>query len=195
MPSKREKLKQLFHSEISMPCKNLDISQNHTFVSDLGKGNPNSKIIFCGEAPGKKEDAKGIPFVGRAGKIFHENLKRIGLKREEIWVSNVVKYRPTEDESRNRRPKKDEIEKCLPIMKKEIEIINPEIIVTLGSIPLNALKEENYKITEVSGKKLDYEGRILFPTFHPAAAMRFKKYRKQFEENFNSLAKIIKNYQ
>ncbi|TXT58666.1 MAG: DNA polymerase [Promethearchaeota archaeon] len=191
MASTREKLRQLFQGEIAKPCRNLQIAQNHKFVSDLGKGNPESMVIFCGEAPGEKEDESGHPFIGRAGKFFNESLKTIGLKREQIWVSNIVKFRPTENKTRNRKPTKKEIKACLPILKKEIEIIDPKIIVALGSIALHALTGRKYKINEVSGQKMSYDGRILLPTYHPSAVMRFKKYKMQYQEDFKTIKKLL----
>lgn len=193
MASTKEKLRQLFQGEIAKPCRNLKIAQDHNFVSDLGKGNPESRVIFCGEAPGEKEDESCYPFMGRAGKFFNESLKTIGLKREQIWVSNIVKFRPTENNSRNRKPTKKEIKACLPILKKEIELIDPKIIVTLGSIALHALTGRKYKITEVSGQKLSYGGRILLSTYHPSAVMRFKKYKTQYREDFKTIKKILAN--
>ena len=96
MPSKRERLKKLFQGATAEPCNLLDISKDHKFVCDLDHGNPNSILFFCGEAPGKEEDEKGIPFVGKAGKFFNKHLERIGLARENVWTSNILKYRPTD---------------------------------------------------------------------------------------------------
>lgn len=96
MPSKRERLKKLFQGATAEPCNQLDISKDHKFVCDLDHGNPNSILFFCGEAPGKEEDEKGIPFVGKAGKFFNKHLERIGLARENVWTSNILKYRPTD---------------------------------------------------------------------------------------------------
>lgn len=190
---KEEELKYLFRkSELSKKCRNLDIAQNKTFVSDLGNGNPYSPLFFVGEAPGKNEDEMGIPFQGLAGKFLNESLESIGLNREDIWIGNLLKYRPTQkNEEKNRKPKKSEINACLPLLKKEIEIVNPKIIITLGVLALNALKRKKYKLKNISGQVLKYNNRILFPTYHPAAAYRFPKIEKKFKNDLNKLKELI----
>ena len=95
---------------------------------------------------------------------------------------------------KNRRPNKSEIRACIPLLKKEIDIIEPKIIITLGSIPLHALIGNDHKLSKISGKRLIYEQKILFPTFHPAAAMRFPKYGKKFKQDFDILQELLNNF-
>lgn len=189
---KEEVLKTLFeNSQISKDCRELEIAKDHNFVSDLKYGNYNSDIMFVGEAPGKEEDEKGIPFVGRAGEFFNESLKEIGFERKDVWVSNVVKYRPTETEKRNRRPYRYEISSCKKILIKEINIINPRIIVTLGLTAIDSLLDKEFKLKDIHGKQYKYSGKIVIPTYHPAAAMRFEKIKKRFKKDFKKLKTFL----
>jgi len=191
---KEEKLRKLYReNKYSEECKNLDIAENKTFVSDLSNGNPNSNLFFVGEAPGKNEEEMGFPFQGQAGDIFNEYIERIGLKREDIWVGNVVPYRPTKNgKNKNRKPKKSEIVACLPILRKEIEIIDPKIIITLGVTALNSLTQNKYKLKQVSGELMQYNNKLLFPTYHPSAAYRFPKIEKKFKGDFYKLKKLLR---
>jgi uracil-DNA glycosylase len=155
----------------------------------FGHGNPNAKIVFIGEAPGKREDISGTPFVGSAGKILNEMLSEISMKREDIYITNVVKYRPPN----NRDPKQEEIEGCLPWLIEEIKIINPELIVFLGRHALNIFFPEE-KISEVHGKILKKEIKNLgekkfLALYHPAAAIYNRSLRATLSEDF----KMIKN--
>jgi uracil-DNA glycosylase family 4 len=137
----------------------------------FGDGNPKAKIVFIGEAPGKAEDLEGRPFVGRAGKFLVEMLETIKLKREDVYITNVVKYRPPN----NRDPEPDEIAECLPWLIEELNFIKPKIIVTLGRHALNRFFLDE-KISVVHGKllKKDIEGldvKNFFALYHPAAAL------------------------
>ena len=162
-----------------------------------GEGNLNAKIVFIGEAPGAKEDEEGRPFVGAAGKLLTTLLENIGLKRENVFITNVVKCRPPH----NRDPLDDEINACLPYLMEQINIIKPKIIVTLGRIStrtifqlgglaFRSMSKDRGVIREA--KIGEVEVKIL-PTYHPAAALYNPKLRSKIESDFKALAKIHKN--
>lgn len=153
-----------------------------------GEGNPDAALMLIGEAPGYQEDVKGRPFVGRAGKLLDTLLSGIGLGREEVYIGNIVKHRPPE----NRAPKADEIEACAPYLDRQIRIIKPEIIVTLGNHStryiLSKVNVEVEGIAEVRGrlykeKLLDIPLKII-PTYHPAAVLYNPAYLSSLEEDF-----------
>ena len=135
-------------------------------------GNPKSKIMFIGEAPGSNEDQEGLPFVGRAGTLLDKMLASINLDRKNVYISNIINYRPPD----NRRPTEEEMSRYLPFIKKHIEIINPKILVLLGSTAMNALIGSDVVISKVRGKWIEKEfGQCktsVIVTFHPAFLMR-----------------------
>lgn len=156
-----------------------------------GTGNPQAQIMFIGEAPGKKEDESGIPFLGSSGKILDKMLAEIKIKREDVYLTNICKCRPPQ----NRDPLPEEVSTCLPWLEKEIEIIDPKIIVTLGKYALNSLASAA-KISEVHGKILEIKiskiGKIkIFPLHHPAAARCNRKTRSIFTEDFQKIPNIV----
>ncbi|MCD6113852.1 MAG: uracil-DNA glycosylase [Thermoprotei archaeon] len=162
-----------------------------------GEGSLNAKIMFIGEAPGAKEDEQGRPFVGAAGKLLTTLLESIGLKRENVFITNVVKCRPPH----NRDPLDDEISACLPYLVEQINIIKPRIIVTLGRIStkttfqlgglvFKSMSKDRGVIREA--KIGEVEVKIL-PTYHPAAALYNPKLRSKIESDFKALAKIYKS--
>jgi uracil-DNA glycosylase len=132
-----------------------------------GEGPSNAQIVLVGEAPGRTEDEQGRPFVGSAGKVLDNALRAAGLSRDSVFITNVIKCRPPG----NRRPRKDEIETCLPYLQAQLEAIRPRIIVTLGETSLRALVPSEGPFAEVRGKRLKYEGIQVLPTYHPAAVL------------------------
>ena len=149
-------------------CSLKDNAKNMVF-SD---GNPKSKIMLIGEAPGANEDEEGLPFVGRAGVLLDKMLSAINLNREKVYISNIINYRPPE----NRRPTDEEIRRYLPFITKHIEIINPKILVLLGSTAMNALIGNNVVISKMRGKWIQKNfgtcKTSVIITFHPAFLMR-----------------------
>ena len=135
-------------------------------------GNPKSKIMLVGEAPGANEDQEGLPFVGRAGMLLDKMLAAINLDRKKVYISNIVNYRPPE----NRKPTEEEIRRYLPFITKHIEIINPKILVLLGSTAMNALIGNNVVISKMRGKWIERKfgscNTSVIITFHPAFLMR-----------------------
>ena len=151
--------------------KNCSLKSNATNIV-FSDGNPKSKIMLVGEAPGSNEDQEGLPFVGRAGALLDKMLASINLNRKNVYISNIINYRPPE----NRRPTDQEINRYMPFIKKHIEIINPKILVLLGSTAMNALIGNDIVISKARGKWIDKEfgscKTSVIITFHPAFLMR-----------------------
>jgi uracil-DNA glycosylase len=135
----------------------------------FGNGDADADLMFVGEAPGAEEDKQGLPFVGRSGKLLDKLLmEELGLRRDQVWVSNIVKCRPPG----NRDPLPDEIETCRPYLEQQIEMIRPKVIVTLGRFAAQLLLETKEGITKLRGKSYPFRTGVLIPTFHPAAVLR-----------------------
>jgi len=134
----------------------------------FGVGNPNADLMFIGEAPGRDEDIKGEPFVGRAGQLLTDIIKAMKLTRDDVYIANVIKCRPPE----NRNPEPDELDACRPFIQRQVELIQPKVIVTLGKFGLQSLTQKAYGISAVRGQWLDYNGIKLMPTYHPAYLLR-----------------------
>ena len=166
---KAENLKRLKKSISNIKNCNLKAAATHMVFSD---GNPKSKIMLIGEAPGSNEDQEGLPFVGRAGVLLDKMLASINLNRNNVYISNIINYRPPD----NRRPTDEEMNRYLPFIKKHIEIINPKILVLLGSTAMNALIGNDVVISKVRGqwieKKFGQCKTSIIITFHPAFLMR-----------------------
>ena len=151
--------------------KNCSLKNNATNIV-FSDGNPKSKIMLLGEAPGSNEDQEGLPFVGRAGNLLDKMLASINLDRKNVYISNIINYRPPE----NRRPTDEEMKRYLPFVKKHIEIIAPKILILLGSTAMNALIGNDIVISKVRGQWIEKEfgqcNTSVIVTFHPAFLMR-----------------------
>jgi uracil-DNA glycosylase len=134
----------------------------------FGDGNPNAQLVFVGEGPGRDEDAQGLPFVGRAGKLLNQMIEAMSLQRKDVYICNVVKCRPPE----NRTPEKDEVEICSPFLLRQLDAIAPKVIVCLGSVAAQTLLETNRGISHFRGEWLEFRGRKLMATYHPAYLLR-----------------------
>jgi uracil-DNA glycosylase len=141
----------------------------------FGVGNPNADLMFIGEAPGRDEDLKGEPFVGRAGQLLTDIIKAMKLTRGDVYIANVIKCRPPE----NRNPEPDELDACRPFIRRQVELIQPKVIVTLGRFALQSLTEKAYGITSVRGQWLEYNGVKVMPTYHPAYLLRNPAAKKE----------------
>ena len=167
-----DKIKDLENLKNSISTiKNCELKKNATNIV-FSDGNPKSKIMLIGEAPGANEDQEGLPFVGRAGQLLDKMLSAIDLDRNKVYISNIINYRPPD----NRRPTEEEIKRYLPFITKHIEIINPKILVLLGSTAMNALIGSEIVISKMRGKWLekkfgDCKTSVII-TFHPAFLMR-----------------------
>jgi uracil-DNA glycosylase family 4 len=149
-----------------------------------GEGPANAKIVIVGQAPGVEENETGRPFVGRAGKFLNKLLKIAGIKREKVFITSPLKCLP--QPPINRKPKKEEIEACLPWLKKQIEIINPQKFILLGEVAFSVFFP-NKKLGSFRGKLIKKDGREYFVTYHPAAGLRFPKIKKILERDFKKL--------
>ncbi len=150
-----------------------------------GEGDHEATVMLVGEAPGKKEDEEGRPFVGRAGNLLDDLLKEVGFSRDEVFITNIVKCRPPD----NRDPRKDEIESCDPYLKEQIESIKPEVIVTLGNHATNTLIGEK-GMKGLHGKEFEYEDITLIPMYHPAAGLYNPGLRSTMEEDMEKLGDL-----
>ncbi|BFH72641.1 type-4 uracil-DNA glycosylase [Sulfurisphaera javensis] len=177
-------------------CKKCKLWQTRTHAVP-GEGNPNAEIMFIGEAPGESEDKEGRPFVGAAGKLLTQLINEIlGLDRKQVFITNILKCRPPN----NRDPEEDEITACSPYLDEQIEIIMPKIIVTLGrhstKYIFNKMGESFSSITKVRGKSYSWKYKdkeiIVFPTYHPAAALYNPNLRKTLEEDFKKIRELTK---
>jgi len=172
--------------------KDCELKKNATNLV-FGSGNINSKIMIIGEGPGAQEDAEGVPFVGRAGKLLDKMLEAIQLNRTKAYISNVVNYRPPA----NRRPTEEEIARYLPYLRTHIEIINPKILILLGSTALNAIIGNKEVISRARGKWLQKEIGVVKPwiiaSFHPAFLMRQPEQKKLAWIDLKMVRAKIKN--
>ena len=167
-------------------CKLCTTRKNIVF----GVGNPNADIMFIGEGPGADEDEQGMPFVGKAGQLMDKCFNALDIKREEVYIANIVKCRPPQ----NRNPEPDECLACIDYLRNQVMIVKPKIIVLLGSIALKNILGEEYGITKSRGKWIEKKGIWYMPTFHPAALLRdetkkidFWKDIKLVQEKINML--------
>ncbi len=155
-----------------------------------GAGNPNSTLMFIGEGPGFHENQQGLPFVGAAGSFLDELLDEAGLKREDVFITNVVKCRPPG----NRDPQPEELEACKPYLERQITAINPDVIVTLGRFSMGHFIN-NGKISSIHGRSFWSNGRMIVPMYHPAAALHQPSLRSVVVEDFQKLPGMIKEAQ
>jgi DNA polymerase len=186
--SKKEKLDKL--NKETLECSNCVLRGTCTQVVP-GEGSPEAQIMFIGEGPGQKEDELGRPFVGAAGKFLDEMLGTINLKREEIYIANVVKCRPPN----NRDPLPEEVGACWPWLQKQIEIIDPKLIVLLGRHSMERFLP-NQKISKIHGKAMrrnipELGARVFYALYHPAAALYNGSMRSVLIEDFKKIPKVL----
>ncbi|MDD2903459.1 MAG: uracil-DNA glycosylase [Syntrophales bacterium] len=153
----------------------------------FGKGAARAALMFIGEGPGEEEDLQGLPFVGAAGQLLNSLLAKLGLRREEVYIANIVKCRPPG----NRNPEADEIGPCLPFLLKQIEAIRPQVIVTLGAVATQALLQNPAPITRLRGQWQKYKDIRVMPTFHPSYLLRFPKERHKTWEDMQQVMEYL----
>lgn len=156
----------------------------------FGDGNPDAELLFIGEAPGKNEDLQGLPFVGAAGKFLNEMLESVDLEREDVYITNIVKYRPPD----NRDPLPDEKAAFLPYLQAQIEVIRPKLVIPLGRHSTNCFLPD-LQISKVHGQPKRYRGLVYLPLFHPAAALYNGGMRTTLLEDFARIPAILKKIQ
>jgi len=167
-------------------CSRCGLSRTRKNVV-FGEGDPRSRLMFVGEAPGADEDRQGRPFVGRAGQLLTRIIAAMGLEREQTYITNILKCRPPG----NRNPEADEICECLPYLEKQIECIRPEIICTLGLFATQTLTGLRDPIGRMRGKTYEYRGIPLIPTYHPAACLRNPSSKKLVWEDIKRVMKEL----
>ena len=167
-------------------CRRCPLWETRTNIV-FGVGNPHARVMFVGEAPGRNEDLQGEPFVGAAGKNLNRILSFAGLKREEIYIANVLKCRPPG----NRNPKPDEVLACAPFLREQIRSIWPDIIVTMGNPATHFVLKTEIGITKLRGRFHQTGHFRVLPTFHPAAALRNPAWQELIEEDFKMLGEYL----
>lgn len=155
----------------------------------FGSGNPNADVLVIGEGPGAEEDKQGLPFVGRAGQLLTDMLKAIKFSREEVYIGNIVKCRPPE----NRTPMQDEMDTCLPYLKKQVELIKPKLILCLGLTAAKGLLNKRESLGELRKSIFDYENAKVIVTYHPAALLRNPHWKKDCWEDLKKFRKLYDN--
>lgn len=186
--ARREQLVELYHE--ASECVRCPLAETRTKVV-FGAGDSDADLIFVGEAPGADEDRRGLPFVGRAGGLLDELLEGIGLTRGEVFIANVLKCRPPG----NRDPQPAEIEACRPYLFRQVELIEPKVVATLGNFATKLLTQNPTGITRVRGTAQIHSlgGRtvFIFPLLHPAAALRTPKMKETLIEDFGRLRELL----
>jgi len=172
--------------DVVKQCRKCRLCENRKNVV-FGVGNREADIMFIGEGPGADEDAQGEPFVGKAGKLMNMAFDMLGIKREEVYIANIVKCRPPN----NRNPQDDEAESCLDYLRNQVILVKPKIIVLLGSVALKNILGKEYGITASRGKWLERKGILYMPTWHPAALLRDENKKIDF---IKDLKQVIKRY-
>ena len=185
---RREQLVELF-KEVKA-CRRCPLAETRT-QTVFGAGNANADLMFVGEAPGAQEDLQGIPFVGRAGNLLNELLAENGLNRDDVFIANVLKSRPPA----NRDPQPEEIDACKPYLFRQVELIEPTVICTLGNFATKLLTGSNTGITRVHGTPQEHrvgERTVqIFPIFHPAAGLRTPSVKEKLREDFRKLPALL----
>jgi uracil-DNA glycosylase family 4 len=173
-------------------CTRCRLHETRTQVV-FGQGSPDADLMFVGEAPGYHEDKQGRPFVGPSGQLLNRLLAGIGLRREDVYICNVLKSRPP----RNRDPQPDEIAACRYWLDAQVRLVDPKVVVTLGNFAAKTLLDTATGITRLRGRAYPFQGRVLLPTFHPAAALHASNRgfgpnpQEGMEEDFRLLAKLL----
>jgi uracil-DNA glycosylase len=185
--AKADKQKLLDQIKADIITKNVcpDLAQEATQLV-FGDGSPDAELVFIGEAPGKNEDEQGLPFVGAAGRFLDEMLAGIGLKRSDIYITNIVKYRPPG----NRDPYPDEKAAFLPFLRSQLEVIAPKLVVTLGRHSMDSLLP-GLQISKVHGQPKRYKGQVYLPLFHPAAALYNGAMRQTLIDDFTRIPSVL----
>jgi len=167
-------------------CTRCKLHERRTHIV-YGEGNPNAALMFVGEGPGADEDATGRPFVGRAGQLLDRMIEAIGLKREDVYIANVVLCRPPG----NREPEPDEVATCEPFLYRQINVINPKLVVALGAVAAKTLLRTKAPISKLRGRFFDFRGTKLLPTFHPAFLLRSPNMKKEAWEDLKKVRDFL----
>jgi len=172
-----------------MSCRRCALCETRNNMV-FGVGKPNAEVMFIGEGPGEQEDKQGVPFVGPAGQLLDDMLEMIDLDRSRVYIANIVKCRPP----KNRDPLNIEQEACLPWLKKQIELINPRMIVCLGRVSAQRFIKEDFKITREHGQWFIKDGLMIMAMYHPSALLRDTAKRPEAFEDLIKLRQAIRDY-
>lgn len=167
-----------------MRCKLCSLGRSQVV---FGVGHAKARLMFVGEAPGEEEDQRGEPFVGRAGQLLTKIIEAMGLSREQVYIANVIKCRPPE----NRNPEPDEVAACEPYLFRQLDVIRPAVIVPLGKFAAQCLLKTTDPITRLRGRRFDYRGTTLVPTFHPAYLLRNPSAKREVWEDMKLVRAIL----
>lgn len=171
-----------------LKCKSCSLAKTRLNVV-FGSGNPKAALMFVGEAPGSDEDKQGLPFVGRAGQLLTKIIEAMGLRREDVYIANILKCRPPD----NRAPLPEEIKACQENVRRQIAIIKPKVICTLGKFASQTLLNTETTISSLRGKFHEYEGVKVMPTFHPAYLLRNPQDKKLVWEDMKKITKELRS--
>jgi len=167
-------------------CTRCSLSSSRKNIV-FGKGNPHASLVFVGEAPGGDEDVAGEPFVGEAGQLLTRIIQSIKLRREDVYICNVIKCRPP----KNRDPKPEEIESCFPFLKKQLEVMRPRLICALGKFAAQTLLETTEKISKLRGKVYEFNHIKVVPTFHPASLLRNPEWKREVWKDMQLIQRLL----
>ena len=167
-------------------CKGCRLCNNRTNIV-FGTGKKDAKLMFIGEGPGADEDLQGIPFVGKAGKLMNEAFRGLEIKRDEVYIANIVKCRPPS----NRNPEDDEAGVCLNYLRNQVMLVKPKIIVLLGNVAIKNILGKEYGITSARGNWIEKKGILYMPTFHPAALLRDDSKKIDFWQDLKEVKKKL----
>jgi len=170
----------------ALGCTKCGLCDSRTHVV-FGEGSETAELMFVGEAPGRDEDAQGRPFVGRSGQLLTKMIEGMGLKREDVFIANVLKCRPPD----NRDPAAEEVEQCRPYLLRQIDHIQPKVICALGRHALRALTGYNGAISKVRGRPMNFQDRIVIPTFHPAYLLRNPPAKADAWDDLKGILKLL----
>lgn len=177
----------VIQAEIGPDCSRCKLHTLGRRQVVYGVGNPRARLMFVGEAPGEEEDKQGEPFVGRAGQLLTKIIEAINLTRDQVYIANVIKCRPPG----NRNPEPDEVATCEPFLFRQIDVIHPRVIVTLGKFAAQSLLRSADPITRLRGREFDYRGATLIPTFHPAYLLRNPSAKREVWEDMKKVRSIL----
>jgi uracil-DNA glycosylase len=178
---------ELIKDDIGADCRRCKLCTLGRSQIVFGVGHPKAPLMFVGEAPGEDEDKKGEPFVGRAGQLLTKIIEAIGLTRDQVYIANVIKCRPPG----NRNPEPDEVAECEPFLFRQIDVIQPKVIVPLGKFAAQSLLRTTDPITRLRGRQFDYRGAVLIPTFHPAYLLRNPSAKREVWDDMKKVRSIL----
>ena len=173
--------------EIGVDCQRCKLCSLGRTKVVFGKGHAKARLMFVGEAPGEEEDERGEPFVGRSGQLLTKIIEAIGLSREQVYIANVIKCHPPN----NRNPEPDEVASCEPFLFRQIDVIQPRVIVPLGKFAAQSLLRTMDPITKLRGRQFDYRGAVLIPTFHPAYLLRNPSAKREVWDDMKLVRELL----